>query len=338
MAREKLEDWTGARRFDAGLHRARLLLFLLLSSVLLGAFFAPNSTYGQNGERRAKAAPVGSRVQVQERPLDQEVEAMEPAENPAGILGDFNPESIVSPGGLTSTLNLMLMMTVLTLAPSIFIMTTCFIRFIVVIGLLRQALGTQQLPPNQVIVSLALFLTFTVMSPVWRQSYEEGIRPYTNNEAMELEAGNDRLTQTFVNTLRPVRRFMIEQIDSTGNGDALAMFIDYQRNRPDFVEPETYDDASIWALLPAFMMSELKTAFTIGFTIYLPFVIIDMVIASVLISMGMMMLPPVLISLPFKLLLFILIDGWTLTVGMLLDSVSASENTVALLQSIPPPV
>ena len=237
---------------------------------------------------------------------------------------NLDVERMLSPGGLTSTLKILLLLTVLSLAPSILIMTTCFIRFVIVLGLLRQALGTQQLPPNQVIISLCLFLTFLVMAPVWREAYEEGIQPYTNPAPGQVQPD---LQTALENTVRPLRRFMSDQIELAGNSDAVWMLLEFQRPHPDSPEgknykpPETYDEVSLSVLLPAYMLSELKTAFLIGFQVYLPFLVIDMVISSVLISMGMMMLPPVLISLPFKLLLFVLIDGWYLTVGMLLESV-----------------
>jgi len=230
-------------------------------------------------------------------------------------------DQMLSPGGLSSTLKIMLVLTVISLAPSVLIMTTCFIRFVIVLGLLRQALGTQQLPPNQVIVSLCLFLTLSVMMPVWQQAYEEGIAPYSNPPAGQPAP---TLAQAFQNTARPLRRFMADQIEMTGNGEAIDTFLKFQNPVVDDAQapaPQYYEDVPLSVLLPAYMLSELKTAFVIGFQIYLPFLVIDMVIASVLISMGMMMLPPVLISLPFKLLLFVMIDGWFLTVGMLLESV-----------------
>jgi len=214
-------------------------------------------------------------------------------------------------------------LTVLSVAPSILIMTTCFMRFVIVLGLLRQALGTQQLPPNQVIVSLCLFLTFLVMSPVWKEAYYQGIAPYTNPKAGEQPITLDEAVQR---TARPLRRFMIEQIQRTDNADVVMTFLDFQHPDEKTPIPENLEDVDTVVLLPSFMVSELKTAFIIGFQIYLPFLVIDMVIATVLISMGMMMLPPVLISLPFKLLLFVLIDGWALTVGMLLESVRAATG------------
>jgi flagellar biosynthetic protein FliP len=244
---------------------------------------------------------------------------------PGGAGGPIDVEQMLSPSGLSSTLKIMLLLTVISLAPSILIMTTCFIRFVIVLGLLRQALGTQQLPPNQVIVSLCLFLTLLVMAPVWRDAYEQGIRPYTSPAAGEAPIS---LEEAFHRTAFPLRRFMIEQIERTGNTDAVATFLDFQHasDRDEARLPNDLEEVDTIVLLPAFMMSELKTAFVIGFQIYLPFLVIDMVISTVLISMGMMMLPPVLISLPFKLLLFVLIDGWTLTVGMLLEGVRAAGS------------
>jgi flagellar biosynthetic protein FliP len=232
-------------------------------------------------------------------------------------------DQMLSPNGMSSTLKIMLLLTVISLAPSILIMTTCFMRFVIVFSLLRQALGTQQLPPNQVLISLSLFLTFLVMSPVWKQAYEEGIRPYTSPAAGQESIALD---EAFHRTAAPVRRFMIEQIQRTGNTDSVLTFLEFQHPNENTPAPEKLEDVDTVVLLPAFMVSELKTAFVIGFQIYLPFLVIDMVIATVLISMGMMMLPPVLISLPFKLLLFVLIDGWALTVGMLLESVRAATG------------
>jgi flagellar biosynthesis protein FliP len=232
-------------------------------------------------------------------------------------------DQMLSPNGMSSTLKIMLLLTVISLAPSILIMTTCFMRFVIVFSLLRQALGTQQLPPNQVLISLSLFLTFLVMSPVWKQSYDEGIRPYTSPAAGQESIS---LEEAYHRTAGPVRRFMIEQIQRTGNTDSVLTFLEFQHPNENSPAPEKLEDVDTVVLLPAFMVSELKTAFVIGFQIYLPFLVIDMVIATVLISMGMMMLPPVLISLPFKLLLFVLIDGWALTVGMLLESVRAATG------------
>jgi flagellar biosynthesis protein FliP len=219
------------------------------------------------------------------------------------------PKAWASPEGLSSTLQVMLLLTVLSLAPAVLLMTTCFVRIIVVLSLLRQAIGTQQLPPSQVITTLALFLTFLIMAPVWKQVYNEAIVPYTEHKISMEEA--------MTAGAAPVRRFMSQQIERTKNTEDVYLFLSYLPDQP---TPQSYEDVPLVALLPAFMLSELKTAFLIGFQIYLPFLILDMVVASVMVSMGMMMLPPVMISLPFKLLLFVLLDGWHLVVGMLMES------------------
>lgn len=222
------------------------------------------------------------------------------------------PQAWTSPAGLSSTIQVMLLLTVLSLAPAILLMTTCFVRIIVVLGLLRQSLGTQSLPPTQVITALALFVTLLVMTPVWKQVYDQAIVPYTNREIT--------LEKAWKAGAAPIRQFMSLQIERTGNSDDVWMFMSYLPNQP---TPASYDDVPIQALLPAFMLSELKTSFLIGFKISLPFLIVDMVIASVLVSMGMLMVPPTTISLPFKLLLFVLLDGWHLIVGMLMESFQA---------------
>jgi flagellar biosynthetic protein FliP len=243
--------------------------------------------------------------------LSQEPRPNTPARvEPLSMLSG-GPSAWTSPEGLTSSLQIMLTLTVLSMAPAVLLMTTSFIRIIVVLSLLRQALGTQQLPPSQVITSIALFLTLAIMSPVWKQAYDEGIKPYTEKRI--------DLDEAWTATMRPLRQFMSAQIERTGNSDDVWLFLQYA---PDAPTPQSYDEVPLTALLPAFMLSELKTSFLIGFQIYLPFLILDMVISSVMISMGMLMLPPVLISLPFKLLLFVLADGWHLVIGMLIDSFS----------------
>ena len=240
---------------------------------------------------------------------------------PTGIGG---PQQWASPEGLSSTIQVMLLLTVISLAPALLLMTTSFIRILVVLGLLRQALGTQQLPPSQVITSIALFMTILLMTPVWTEVYDEAVQPYTEKQI--------NLEQAWERGSLPVRKFMAAQIDRTDNQDDVFLFLNYMPGEidpttgelPDYaMYPEEGSDIRVvplQALLPAFMLSELKTAFLIGFQIYLPFVILDIVVASVTISMGMLMLPPVLISLPFKLLLFVLVDGWRLVIQMLLES------------------
>jgi flagellar biosynthesis protein FliP len=228
---------------------------------------------------------------------------------PPELLG--GPSQWTSPEGLSSAIQVMLLLTVISLAPAVLLMTTCFVRVLVVLGLLRQALGTQQLPPNQVVTSLALFITLAVMAPTWKQAYDDAVVPYTNHQ---IGAGD-----AWTRGVAPLRGFMSRQIERCGNSDDIWLFMEYAAPQ---TRPETYDDVPLSALLPAYLLSELKTAFLIGFQIFLPFLIIDMVVSSVLIAMGMLMLPPVLISLPFKLLLFVLVDGWHLVVGMLMQSFS----------------
>ncbi len=215
--------------------------------------------------------------------------------------------------GLSVALNIMLLLTVVALVPSIMLMTTSFVRIMIILALLRQALGTQSLPPGQVITALALFMTAMVMKPTIDRVWEQAVVPYQAGEVRDLD-------ELWTRASSPVRDFMFDQIEATDNWSSLYMILDYQG--VDISEPQnlTRADVSTTTLVPAYMLSELKVAFLMGFRVYLPFLVIDMVIASLLISMSMMMLPPVLISLPFKLMLFVLVDGWTLVVGSLLES------------------
>jgi flagellar biosynthesis protein FliP len=208
-------------------------------------------------------------------------------------------------GGLTDrVVQLVGLMTVLSLAPSIVMMTTSFVRITVVLSLLRQALGLQQSPPNSVLVSLALFLTAIVMGPTFNQSYNAGIKPLLDHK-MELP-------QAFQASAAPVKTFMLSQVDR----DDLALFIRLSR----IPKPANAQATPLTVVTPAYMISELKRAFQIGFLLFIPFLVIDLVVASVLISMGMMMLPPVTVSLPFKLIFFVLVDGWRLVCGSLVES------------------
>ncbi|WDQ19508.1 flagellar type III secretion system pore protein FliP [Rhodopirellula sp. P2] len=222
------------------------------------------------------------------------------------------PDQWTSPEGLAGSLQVMLLLTVLSLAPAILLMTTCYVRIIIVLGLLRQAIGLQSLPPSQVMTSVALFMTLFVMAPVWTRVYDDAIKPYTDPEVeMTLE-------EAFEKGAIPIREFMSWQIREARNEDDVVLFYGYMD--PDAVVPSTFDDVPLRVLLPAFILSELKTSFLMGFQIYLPFLIVDLVVASVTISMGMLMLPPAVIALPFKLLLFVLVDGWRLVVEMLMNS------------------
>ena len=209
-----------------------------------------------------------------------------------------------TPQQVSTTLQLLFLLTVLSLAPAILVMVTSFTRIIVVLGLLRQALGTQQMPPNQVLVGLALFLTFFVMAPTYTDVNRTALQPYIKKQISHEEA--------FRRGVDPVREFMLKQ---TREKD-LGLFVHLSKISP----PRGPQDVPTHVLIPAFMISELKTAFQIGFVIFIPFLIIDMVIASALMSMGMLMLPPIFISLPFKIILFVLADGWYLVVGSLVKS------------------
>ncbi|AXF55122.1 flagellar type III secretion system pore protein FliP [Salicibibacter kimchii] len=208
------------------------------------------------------------------------------------------------PEALSTALRLVILITVLSLAPGILILMTCFTRIVVVLAFVRMGLATQQMPPNQVLIGLALFLTFFIMSPVVSEMNEEALTPFLEGEMDQEEA--------FEAAASPMKEFMA---DHTREKD-LALFLNYAEAEA----PETIDDIPLSALVPAFAISELQTAFQIGFLIFVPFLVIDMIVASVLMSMGMMMLPPVMISLPFKVLLFVLVDGWHLVVESLLIS------------------
>jgi flagellar biosynthesis protein FliP len=211
-----------------------------------------------------------------------------------------------SPEKVSTLLQVLFLLTVLSLAPAIVIMMTSFTRFAIVLSLVRQALGTQQMPPNQIIVGLALLLTFFVMTPVFNQINEEALKPYLAEEISQKEA--------LEKALKPIRAFMLRQTKPKD----LNLFIEVAK----IAKPKNSDEIPTIVLLSSFVVSELKTAFTIGFIIYIPFLVIDMVVASVLLSMGMMMLPPFMVSLPFKLMLFVLIDGWNILIGAMIKSIN----------------
>jgi flagellar biosynthetic protein FliP len=213
-------------------------------------------------------------------------------------------KSTDNPNEVVNAIKIVMMLTVLSLAPAILIMMTSFTRIIVVLSFVRQALGTQQMPPNQLLVGLALFLTFFIMGPAFNQINENALKPYLDNRISQDRAVDEALA--------PIRAFMWKQTRPTD----VNLFIKLAK----IPKPKTRADVPTTVLIPSFIISELKTAFQIGFIIYLPFLVIDLVISSVLMAMGMMMLPPVVISLPFKIMLFVLVDGWTLLVGSLVQS------------------
>jgi flagellar biosynthetic protein FliP len=228
------------------------------------------------------------------------------AADPAANLPLFSIDVDQDPssGKVGVVMQIFLLMTVLSLAPSILVMLTSFTRIAIVLSLLRQAIGSNQIPPSQIIIGLSLFLTFFIMTPVWQSVHQEAIKPYLANEIDSKQA--------FEKAMQPVRTFMVKQ---TREKD-LSMMVQVAKME----RPKNIDDVPTQVLIPSFIISELKTAFQIGFLLYVPFLIIDMVVASVLLSMGMMMLPPVMVSLPFKLMIFVLTDGWYLIVGSLVKS------------------
>lgn len=221
-------------------------------------------------------------------------------------------EEWVGPKGFSQSIQTLLFLTLLSAAPAAILMTTCYVRVVIVLGILKQSLGNQQLPPTQVLSGLSLFITLFVMSPVWKQVYDEAIIPYTAQDST-LSAD-----EAWSRGITPVHRFMARQIAMAGNYDDVHLF--YSRYAPNTTPPDSFESVPLVVLLPAFMLSELKTAFLMGFQIYMPFLVLDLVIAAVISALGMSQLSPAMISVPFKLLLFVLVDGWRLVVQMLLDS------------------
>ncbi len=213
-------------------------------------------------------------------------------------------EDANSPERVSTAIQVLFVLTILSIAPAILLMTTCFTRIVIVLGFIRQAMGTQNMPPTQIIIGLSLFLSFFIMSPTLNAINTNALQPYMKKTISQEEALKQAVT--------PMRIFMFSQVKE----EELTLFADITLN----AKPFDQNDIPTMTLIPAFMLSELKRSFQMGFMIYVPFLVIDMIVASVLMSMGMMMLPPVIISMPFKLLLFVLVDGWGLIVGSLVQS------------------
>lgn len=211
-----------------------------------------------------------------------------------------------NPDDLAVTLQLLLLLTILSLAPSILIMTTSYLRIIIVFHFLKTALGTQQMPPNQLLAGVALFITFFVMAPTWNQFNEKALTPYMNKEI--------NIEQAYEKGIEPIRSFMLKNTRQ----EEIKFFLELA-NLP---RPNTQADLPIHVLIPSFVLSELRAGFIIGFFLFIPFVMVDMIVSSILMSMGMMMLPPMMISMPFKILLFVLVDGWSLVIGSVVRSIS----------------
>jgi len=256
------------------------------------------------------ALPLGARAQSP----SQSPSSSQPIDNPLNIPDVREVLPTATDGkGVGATLQILTILTVLTLVPSLLILMTSFTRILIVLALLRQAMATPQLPPGQILLGLSMFITFLVMAPTFDRVYTDAIDPYLNQRISQRAALRKGLGH--------MRDFMYAQIAGADNHEDVYLFEEYRRKAP--IPPDEtlkLEEVSTTVLIPAFILSELKTAFVMGFRMYLPFLVIDMVIASILISMGMMMLPPVLISLPFKLLLFVMADGWHLVVQSLLHS------------------
>lgn len=282
--------------------------------------FAGESTFAQSdgdGQEFAinRPASIDEDLIVSERP-DNKTGRPEPfsISSDSGFIDMIAGEAsqVMSQEGTSSSIKLVLLLGALSLAPAILLMTTCYIRIIVVLTLLRQAFGGQQLPPNQVLTALSLFITFLVMAPVWNQIKSESLDPYSTNEISWQQAWD--------NGIQPVREFMSRQIEISKNTNSIAVFYKYQSASAENYPPPAIEDVPIQVLLPAFIISELKVAFLLGFQIFLPFLILDFVVSTVTVSMGMLMLPPTMVSFPLKLILFVLVDGWNMVIGMLLQS------------------
>lgn len=279
-------------------HLISVRYVFLLALLCILTFFCSTSIYV------SEAKPVDSKSDTSEASGSTRGEVQDP-DSPEDF--QFNITSNVGSSSLSASMRMVLVLTLLSLAPFLLVMVTSFTRIIVVLHFLRSALGTQTSPPNQVLVGIALFLTLFIMAPVMSQVNSECIQPFDRGELTQEEALNEGL--------KPIRKFMFEQT----NRKDIRLFLEIE-NESNNVSVENEDEIPTLVLIPAFMISELRTAFIIGFLIYLPFIVIDMVVASTLMSMGMMMLPPTTISMPFKILLFVLADGWNLVIGQLVKT------------------
>ena len=308
------------------------LVVAIVLSLALGSPALGQEPYGP-AARPFGRAPVVS--VLEESPRDEVGLGMDT--NPltilsrAGEAASGSGGSSAKSGGLSGPINIMVVLTVISLAPSIMLMCTCFVRIMIVLGLVKQALGTQSLPPPQVIVGLSLFMTLLVMAPTMDRIHKEAVLPY--------RAGIiNNYDDLWAKSKQPLRDFMFDQIEATGNWSSVYMVLNYRGIDTSEPASMTTEKVDMISLVPAFMLSELKTGFLLGFKVYLPFLVIDIVISSLLISMGMMMLPPVLISLPFKLLLFVLVDGWTLVVGSLMRSFVTHPDAHTVVTHVMGPV
>jgi flagellar biosynthetic protein FliP len=264
-------------------------------------------------------SPIGSVIDLNPLAMLDDAAQLLPggaAAPSSALASDASANGTTPRRGLSTAINILLLLTVITLAPSIVLMTTCFMRILIVLGFLKQAIGAQSIPPPQVTTALALFMTAFVMTPTVERVYNEAIVPYRNGEVSDYDV-------MWAKCKQPIRDFMFAQIEATNNWSSLYTMLEYRGHDTSSPEKLSRADVDMPTLITGFMLSELKSAFLMGFRVYLPFLVIDMVVSTMLISMSMMMLPPVLISLPFKVLLFVLVDGWALVVGNLMSSFAA---------------
>jgi len=250
--------------------------------------------------------PIAAMATAAETPQSESVDTV-----PFSDLVSEQAEQLMTREGTSSSVKIAILLATLSLAPAIILMTTSYVRIIVVLTLLRQAFGAQQLPSTQILTALSLFVTFLVMAPTWNQIKTEAVDPYSSGEIQWEDAWQRGLV--------PVKHFMSRQIEIADNEDAVAMFYRYLPHHTGD-KPESLTQVPVNVLLPAYLVSELKVAFLLGFQIFLPFLIVDLVVSAVTVSMGMVMLPPTMVSFPMKLILFVLVDGWNLVVSMLLQS------------------
>lgn len=289
--------------------RKPAIIVMMLTICMLGFFsgnYASASTV-KNNTTSADSTDTTNKLDNANNSTDSSKGSLDASVGPFKIQYNADQNSADKNKGLSSALQMLLVLTVISLAPSILIMLTSFSRIIIVLHFVRSAIGTQTTPPNQILVGLALFITLLVMSPTFDKINTDAIQPLAANKITQEEA--------FDKGIAPLRTFMLKQIDVGGTKD-LRLFMDIAKIKP----VEKIDDIPTQVIIPAFIISELKKAFIIGFVIYIPFIIIDMVVASTLMSMGMMMLPPTMISMPFKILLFIIADGWNLIIGQVVKT------------------
>ncbi|MGA0040735.1 MAG: flagellar type III secretion system pore protein FliP [Pirellulales bacterium] len=296
--------------------RLALLTSLCHVALVLLASACGERVHGEEAGLVPVASPstadVAATDDVAAEPLD--AASPQPATNPDSKSLATQLEQLLPGNTLLGPLSAVLTIGVVSIAPAALLMTTCYVRFSVVLSLVRQGLGTQGMPSNQIVASLALFLSAMVMWPIWTQAWRAGVEPY--------QAGEISLSEAVDQGSLPVRRWMAGQIETAGNRDTVLMFL--QRHPTAATGVATYDDVPAEALLPAFLVSELETAFALGVRLLIPFLLIDLVVATLVVSSGLVMLPPTVVSLPLKLIVFVMADGWTLVVTSLLNGVSTT--------------